>query len=346
VLKCISAGTADELWTLAAQALLDGTSREGRGGRTLELLHVGLSLSSPINRWVSARTPPINPAFSLVEAVWILAGRRDSALPTFWNPALPRYAGAGSEFHGAYGWRLRNQFGLDQIDRAVSALRSNPDTRQVVLQIWDPRVDFPTTAGVPSAPDIPCNISSFLKIRGDRLEWLQVMRSNDVFLGTPHNIVQFTILQEIIAGRLGIAVGSYDVAIDSLHVYSRDLVALRNSLQATSLAIESPPRFGVPEKEWDETLAQLVYLIDGSRLAVTPAGMLELLRSCAHLPADWPSAVAIVVADAARRRGWDSMMNDAVQACSNGCLRELWNRWFQRISGAKRQASVSSISNQ
>jgi thymidylate synthase len=76
-------------------------------------------------------------AFAIVEVIGILAGRRDSAYLNFFNPARPKYAGSGAEFHGAYGFRLRGHLGLDQLERASRTLTSNPDGRQVVLQIWD-----------------------------------------------------------------------------------------------------------------------------------------------------------------------------------------------------------------
>ena len=61
--------------------------------------------------------------------------------------------------------------------------------------------------GNPSAEDIPCNLSSLLKIRKNQLEWMQINRSNDIYRGLPYNIVQFTTLQELMASWLGIEVG-------------------------------------------------------------------------------------------------------------------------------------------
>ena len=58
-------------------------------------------------------------------------------------------------------------------------------------------------------------------IRQGCLEWLQVMRSNDLIWGTPYNFVQFTSIQEIVAGWLGVEVGNYVHVSDSLHVYQR-----------------------------------------------------------------------------------------------------------------------------
>jgi len=75
--------------------------------------------------------------------------------------------------------------------------------------------DFPDEEGRPASQDILCNVLSMLKIRDGRLEWTQVMRSNDLFRGVPYNFVQFTVLQEVIAGWLGLEVGAYDHVSDS-----------------------------------------------------------------------------------------------------------------------------------
>jgi len=93
-------------------------------------------------------------------------------------------------------------------------------------------IDFPLATGTPANPDIPCNMLSLLKIRDGKLEWLQIIRSNDLFLGVPYNFVQFTCLQEIMAGWLGIDCGSYHQISDSLHIYERDEI---NVLKSSSL---------------------------------------------------------------------------------------------------------------
>src|SRR5258706_6021776 len=217
--------TADDVWQLAAAKLRDpDVAREqpSRAGDTREMLGPVFTIKNPRQRWVASRQPSINPAFALAEVVWIVSGRRDAAFLNHWNPKLPQFAGNAKKYHGAYGFRLRRQFGFDQLERAYHALQSNPDSRQVVLQIWDASVDFPQSDGTPANADIPCNIWSFAKIRNGKLEWTQVLRSNELFLGVPHNFVQFTSLQEILAAWLGVDVGHYHHVADCLHIYTRD----------------------------------------------------------------------------------------------------------------------------
>lgn len=50
-----------------------------------------------------------------------------------------------------------------------------------------------------------------------------VMRSNDVFLGLPHDIFCFTMLQEMLARTLGMELGVYKHAVGSLHLYSESI---------------------------------------------------------------------------------------------------------------------------
>lgn len=193
---------ADDIWREAVLTLKNqgGSRQPSRIGFTRELLTATFVLRNPRERWVATREPALSVAFAIVEVVEIVNGRRDSRFLNFFNPALPLFAGRGPEYHGAYGHRLRSNFGFDQIHRAFLALQNNPESRQVVLQMWDPSIDYPNAEGAPSAPDIPCNVCSLLKVRNGKLHWTQVVRSNDLFRGVPYNFVQFTSLQEIMAG--------------------------------------------------------------------------------------------------------------------------------------------------
>ena len=203
------ADTADETWRAIADEFRGGrvAGQASRAGSTRELLHAAISISRPRERWISSRNPPINPAFAMAEIIWIVTGRNDSWFLSYFNRKFPEFVGDGPTLHGAYGYRLRRHLELDQLSRAYHTLASNPDSRQVVLQIWDGTVDLPHPDGHPRAQDIPCNVLSMLKVRENKLHWTQIVRSNDFFLGLPYNLIQFTTLQEIIAGWLEVEVG-------------------------------------------------------------------------------------------------------------------------------------------
>src|SRR5262249_41168405 len=143
--RVFNASTADEVWQLiASEFRRDSVARqESRAGCTMEIMRAGISISDPLQKWIPSRQPAVNVAFALAEVIWIIAGRNDSGFLTFWNRQLPAFAGEGAFFHSAYGYRLRHNLQFDQLDRAYHVLKNDSDNRQVVLQIWDGRIDFP-----------------------------------------------------------------------------------------------------------------------------------------------------------------------------------------------------------
>jgi thymidylate synthase len=325
--------TANEAWGEAVAAFVteDGVREQAsRAGSTSEILHAAFTVRDPLERWVIARRPVINPAFAIVETVWILAGRDDSALPNHWNPELPKYTGPGERYHGAYGHRLRRRFGLDQLERAYLALSNNPDNRQVVLQIWGSRIDLPGEEGRPANPDIPCNVLSMLKVREGKLEWTQVMRSNDLFRGVPYNFVQFTVLQEVMAGWLGLGVGSYDHLSDSLHVYEDDFGSLEGFDGQTEI-VPNTDSLGLSKKESDEAFAALERSLDAmTDDSLTEERMRELLEGVG-LPEAFENLLRVAAADSARRRGWIGLSEAAVGGCTNDALLQAWEGWSSRM---------------
>lgn len=324
--------TANEVWQTAFRVLKESPRarlQASRGGPTRELLHAAFSISDPRQRWIISRYPPLNPAFALAEVVWILNGSNDATFLNNWNTQLPQYAGTGASYHGAYGHRLRQHLGLDQLERAYYALRSNPDSRQVVLQLWDSRVDFPDESGKPVDPDIPCNIVSLLKLRDDKLEWMQVMRSNDLYRGTPYNFIQFTSLQEVVAGWLGAEPGPYVHLSDSLHLYQDDIEA---NVGAVKVPIEkNTDSLALSREESERVLATLYH--DIVYLASPQLTGDDFNRKVAsvHLPGAYQNIFLVMAAEAARRRDWVEFATGTKAQCSNPVLRQALERWWTRF---------------
>jgi thymidylate synthase len=324
--------TVDEVWQRAFSVLEEKQgvpTQTSRGGPTRELLHATFSISDPRQRWVVSRDPPLNPAFALAEVVWILNGSNEAAFLNSWNSQLPKYAGIGATYHGAYGYRLRQHLGFDQLDRAYHVLRCNPNSRQVVLQMWDSRVDLPNENGEPAAPDIPCNIVSLLKIRDNQLEWMQIMRSNDLHLGTPYNFIQFTSLQEVLAGWLGIEVGAYVHWSDSLHLYQDNI---DSGIGAANVKVEeNSDVLALSYEESRRVLSSLYHEI--LRLASPRLTVDEFHQIVAKT--DFPEAywhlLLVISAEAARKRGWNELAERTKDQCSNAVLKQVLERWWARL---------------
>lgn len=332
MIPVFSADTADEVWQLAASAFRTGAntrSQPSRAGDTREMMRAVMEIEQPRQRWVGSRNPALNPAFAIAEVVWILSGRGDSAFLLPWNRKLPAFSGDTQVFSGAYGARLRRRFGLDQLDRAYQALSANPDTRQAVLQIWDCTIDLPDVDGTARSADIPCNIMSCLKVRDGRLDWTQMLRSNDLVLGTPYNIIQFTTLQEVLAGWLGLELGTYVQMSDSLHIYDRDIEVISNP--ALDPLPANTDSLMLPKMESDRFFGLLEERIEGLSKPLTSARLVET----AHVldaPQSFQNLLAIMGAEAARRQKSEDAMARCMEFCHNPALLELWARWRQRFA--------------
>ena len=325
----IEGTSADAAWTQAFEALRGPAAcrrPDTRGGPTRESLHVLLRIADPRQRWVVSRWPPINPAFAIAEAFWILAGRADSGFVNAWNKRLPLFAGTGGAYHGAYGARIRNHFGIDQLKRAYEALRNVPSSRQVVLQIWDASLDLPDKAGLPADEDIPCNVCSLVKVSEGRLEWMQIVRSNDVVLGLPYNLVQFTFLQEILAGWLGIQPGGYHQLSDSLHIYEHDL----GNFECRPEAVRNNDDFlGCEISESERYFRIMVAAIE--RLGSGGIGAKEIEQTITEpvLPLAFSNLLSVVAAEAARKKKWLAASDNIISRCTNPLLRQVWTRWTE-----------------
>jgi len=273
----------------------------------------------------------MNPAFALAEVVWIVCGRNDSAFLNYFNPNLPRLAGNGATYRGAYGHRLRKHFKIDQLERAYRVLSADCDSRQVVLQIWDSAEDMPREDGTAQAQDVPCNIAALLKLREGHLEWTQIMRSNDLVLGLPHNIVQFSSLQEVLAGWLGVEVGSYHHFTDSLHLYERD-APIADHIALRYLP-PNPDSIACPKGISERSFAALAALVDVLSSGDADEGV-AAFQSLEVYPT-FRAWGAILTADALRRRGAYREMEAVAGECHNACLAMMFERWLRRQRAAQ-----------
>lgn len=247
----LSANSAAELFTTGCQAIrTHGTAAAPRGVATTELLGAHLRLSHPRRRWVEAAPARVlNPAFAAAEAVWILSGSDDPWIFTF-NDRLRRFTDHG-RLQGAYGPRLRRWQGRDQLHAVRRVLEHDGDSRQAVIQLFDPARDFS------GYRDVPCTLGYRFYIRAGRLVMFTTMRSQDAWLGLPYDLFTTTVLHELLAGWLGVELGEYHHLVDSLHLYD-DHAALAEGLENQPVAnTVALPSLQLPWDEFDPLLTQV-----------------------------------------------------------------------------------------
>lgn len=236
-LAVVKTDTFSEVYPVLNEYLLEKREWElCRDGKVKEILDFKTIVTNPYRRLVGGYGRNINPFFLLAEAMWIFCGRKDVRFLSLFNKNMEQFSDDGKVFHAPYGFRLRHwgvrsedKFceenlhaaqGYDQVADAIKLFENNPNTRQVVLSIWNPDLDLGT-----KTKDIPCNDIIMLKIRDGKLITTIQNRSNDLHWGLPTNLFQFSFLTELIAACLNIELGTQTHNSQSLHVYDWNNIA-------------------------------------------------------------------------------------------------------------------------
>lgn len=168
-----------------------------------------------------------NPFFHCFEALWMLGGRNDLAFPKRFNKKFDAYSDNGLTVHGAYGYRWRHRWEMDQLDGIINLLTAEPGSRRAVLQMWEPDHDLGR-----SSRDLPCNTNAYVRIRNGALELTVCNRSNDIIWGAyGANAVHMSMLQEYLAARLECAIGPYYQVSNDYHAYLDVYTPLMKALE-------------------------------------------------------------------------------------------------------------------
>lgn len=196
---------------------------------------------NPTERVLFSPLRDANPFFHLMESLWMLAGRNDLEFPKTFNSRFGEYSDDGVTVHGAYGFRWRQQFGVDQLDRLVRELRRDPSSRRAVLQMWDPAADLEKMEN--GGRDVPCNTTVFFDAKDGALSMTVCNRSNDAIWGAyGANAVHFSVLLEYMAAMVGLPVGKYHQVSNNLHAYLEKFP--REKLQALAESADALDYYG------------------------------------------------------------------------------------------------------
>ncbi len=162
-------------------------------------------------------------AFSaLGELMWYLAGSESFEFIYNYVKAYEKEQIEDGVVYGAYGPRLFNSNGIiSQVENILNILRSKPSSRKAVIQLFDAKDILNMEPGITRSA--PCTCLIQLLLRDNNLHMIVYMRSNDAFIGLPHDIFAFTMLQEIFASELKVELGPYTHFVGSLHLYETDV---------------------------------------------------------------------------------------------------------------------------
>lgn len=125
-------------------------------------------------------------------------------------------------------WPATNGGTIDQIAEVEKTLRTNPDSRRLVVSSWNPEF-------IDSVFIAPCHcFFKFFHAQGE-LSLHLFQRSADLFLGVPYNISSYALLLLMMAKATGLKPKEFIHTMSDTHLYS-------NSIEASRLQIEREPR--------------------------------------------------------------------------------------------------------
>jgi thymidylate synthase len=236
----LTADTLDDLLLMVYPKILrNGQRVKASKGWNKELFGVVLELKNPLARLSRSETK--GTVFScLGETLWYLAGSNELDFIKYYIKIYGKFAESDGTVNGAYGPRLfRMRASINQIDNVIKLLRRKSSSRQAVVQLFNAE-DL-----LKDYNDIPCTCTLQFFIRRGSLHLLVHMRSNDAFLGLPHDVFAFTFIQELIARSLSLKLGVYKHMVGSLHIYDADREKVRRFLKERYQSRVSMPRMPI-----------------------------------------------------------------------------------------------------
>ena len=117
--------------------------QESRNGTTYEANEpVTTFYVRPWERVCLIEERDANPFFHFIESLWMLSGSNELEPLTYYVKSMSDFSDDGKTLWGAYGWRWSKYFNKDQLAIIIQLLKTNPDDRRAVLQMWDPIGDL------------------------------------------------------------------------------------------------------------------------------------------------------------------------------------------------------------
>lgn len=196
---------------IVEEVLHNGSPASPRGYRTWEIEDACFQVEDTTRVLPVGVGRGIKPEIGAAESLLLCAGLASPSLLVSASGAFRRFVDGGV-LHGAYGPRVR-----PQMDTVVRRLTSDRDSRQAVVQVWDPLYDQTDTR------DLPCTLGFGFRLRDDGLHLSTTMRSQDVILGLAYDGFMFCQLGWTVANVLGVELASWRHHAYSLHVYERNL---------------------------------------------------------------------------------------------------------------------------
>ena len=214
---------------LLRRILEQGTPKQDRTGTGTvslfgERLRYDLSETFPL-----VTTKKVHFKSIAVELLWFLRGDsnvgwlREQGV-TIWD----EWASPEGELGPVYGvqwrsWPAPDGQQIDQISAVLDTLRSDPDSRRMIVSAWN-------VGALPEMALAPCHALFQFYVADGKLSCQLYQRSADMFLGVPFNIASYALLTRMVAAQVGLAPGDFVWVGGDCHIYSNHVAQVTEQL--------------------------------------------------------------------------------------------------------------------
>jgi thymidylate synthase len=178
------------------------------------------------------------------ELLWFIKGDTNIQYLTengvrIWN----EWADDNGDLGPVYGhqWRNWNSEEIDQIEEIIKTLKTNPDSRRMLVSAWNPSVlpdtsvSFSENVSQGKAALPPCHAFFQFYVANGKLSCQLYQRSADIFLGVPFNIASYALFTMMMAQVCGYKAGEFIHTFGDAHIYS-------NHIEQVNLQLSREPK--------------------------------------------------------------------------------------------------------
>ena len=175
----------------------------------------------------------------IYELLWFLKGDTNTDYLTengvkIWNA----WADENGDLGPVYGhqWRNWNSDEIDQITEVIDTLKTNPNSRRMLVSAWNPSVlpdtskSFSQNVANKKAALPPCHAFFQFYVSNGKLSCQLYQRSADIFLGVPFNIASYALLTMMMAQVCGYEAGEFIHTFGDAHIYSNHIEQVETQL--------------------------------------------------------------------------------------------------------------------
>jgi thymidylate synthase len=215
---------------------VDKTDRTGTGTKSVFGYQMRFDLAEG---FPLVTTKKIHVKSVIHELLWFLKGDTNTQYLTengvkIWN----EWADENGDLGPVYGhqWRNWNDEGLDQIKSVINTLKTNPDSRRMLISAWNPSVlpdvsvSFSKNVANKKAALPPCHAFFQFYVADGKLSCQLYQRSADLFLGVPFNIASYALLNLMVAQVCNLKPGNFVHTFGDVHIYSNHKEQLEEQL--------------------------------------------------------------------------------------------------------------------